>query len=228
MAMWNIVNGRGGEIETGGRWIGTNGDRCGSTDGDKIVSDRYPKMAAGYTIMSSKAASCTQGGVALTWRENNLSFEVELVMFYGPNMPTFQLKMGDKQIYVMGSYIPPNCARGVEDICRAMKACSAGCKLLIMGDLNSNAKFPRDKREEVIVNLLDKLFLVDLSRGFWLGLLAGPPQGRGGCGAKEGGRRGTTHSQITFWHKQRRCASLRAWGSACRGSSTPIIAQSLR
>jgi hypothetical protein len=99
----------------------------------KFVSDRCPKMAAGYTIMSSKVASCTQGGVALTWRENNLSFEVQLVMFYGPNMLTFQQKMGDKQIYVMGTYIPPNCTRGVEDIRQATKACPAGCKLLIMG-----------------------------------------------------------------------------------------------
>ncbi len=37
----------------------------------KFVDDRYPKMAAGYTIMSSKAASCAQGGMALAWSENN-------------------------------------------------------------------------------------------------------------------------------------------------------------
>ncbi len=62
----------------------------------KFVNDRYPKMVAGYTVMSSKAVSCTQGGVALAWRENNLSFEVESVMFYGPNTLTFQLKTGDE------------------------------------------------------------------------------------------------------------------------------------
>jgi hypothetical protein len=42
------------------------------------------KTAAGYTIMCSKAVSCTQGGVALVWKENNLRFEVKLVLFHGP------------------------------------------------------------------------------------------------------------------------------------------------
>ncbi len=134
----------------------------------KFVDDRYPKTATGYTIMSSKAASCSQGGVALAWREDNLKFEVESVLFHGPNTLTFQLMTGDKQIYVMGTYIPPNCTRGVEDIRRAAEACPVGCKLLVIGDLNINVRFPRDEREEVIVDLLDKLGLVDSLHGYWL------------------------------------------------------------
>jgi hypothetical protein len=55
----------------------------------KFVNDWYPKMAAGYTVMSSKVASCSQGGVALVWRENDLKFEVELVLFHSLNMLTF-------------------------------------------------------------------------------------------------------------------------------------------
>jgi hypothetical protein len=31
----------------------------------KFVDDWYPKTAVGYTIMSSKAVSCSQGGMAL-------------------------------------------------------------------------------------------------------------------------------------------------------------------
>jgi hypothetical protein len=129
--------------------------------------DNHPKMAAGYTIMSSKAAICAQGGMTLVWRKNNLNFKVKLVMFYGPNTLTFQIKMGDDHIYVMGMYIPPNCTRGVEDIPQATEACPAGCKLLIMGDLNT-IEFPRNELEEVILNLLNKLCLVDSLRGFWL------------------------------------------------------------
>ncbi len=134
----------------------------------KFVDDWYPKMAVGYTIMSSKVASCSQGGVALTWRENDLKFEVELVLFHGPNTLTFQLTLGDEQIYIVGMYIPPNYRRGVEDICRAAEACPAGCKLLVIGDLNINVGFPRDKREEVFVDLLNELCLVDSSRGYQL------------------------------------------------------------
>jgi hypothetical protein len=83
-------------------------------------------------------------------------------------MLTYQLKTGHKQIYVVGMYIPPNFSRGVEDIYRAAEACLAGCKLLIMGDLNANVGFLHNEQEEVIVNLLDKLCLVDLLHGFWL------------------------------------------------------------
>jgi hypothetical protein len=101
-------------------------------------------MVAGYTIMSLKVASSTQGGVALAWRENNPSFEVKLVRFYGPNTLTYQLKTGDKQIHAVGMYIPPNCTRGAEDIRQAAEACPAGCKLLIMGDLNTNIEYPCD------------------------------------------------------------------------------------
>ncbi len=133
-----------------------------------FFDDWYLKTATGYMIMSSKVASCSQGGVALAWRENKLKFKVKLVLFHGPNMLTFQLTMGDEQIYVVGTYIPPNCTRGVEDIRRAVEAYPAGCKLLVMGDLNINAGFPCDKQEGVIVNLLNKLCLVDSSRGYQL------------------------------------------------------------
>jgi hypothetical protein len=75
---------------------------------------------------------------------------------------------GDERIYAVGTYIPPNCMRGVEDICRAVEACSAGCKLLDMGDLNINVRFPCDEQEEVIMDLLDKLCLVDSLRGYRL------------------------------------------------------------
>jgi hypothetical protein len=116
----------------------------------------------------------------------------------------------------VGTYIPPNCTRGVEDIRRAAEVHPAGCKLLVMGDLNINIGFPHDKREEVIVNLLDELGLVDL--------LNGPPQKHDGRGAKSVGRCGITCNQTMFCCKQRRRACLQAWGSASHASSTPIIA----
>ncbi len=132
----------------------------------KFVDDWYPKIAAGYTIMCYKVASCAQGGVALAWRENDLRFEVELVLFHSPNTLMFQVTTGDEQINIMGTYIPLNCTRGVEDIRQAAEACPAGCKLLVMGDLKVYVGFPCDEQEEVIVNLLDELCLVDLSRGY--------------------------------------------------------------
>jgi hypothetical protein len=60
------------------------------------------------------------------------------------------------------------------------------------------------------------------------GLLAGLPPGHNGRGAKNGGRHGTTCSQTTIWHAQRRWAYLQVWGSTSHGSSTPIIVPLLR
>ncbi len=47
------------------------------------------------------------------WKEDNLKFEVKLVLFnQSPNTLTSQLATGDEQFYVIGTYIPPNRMRG--------------------------------------------------------------------------------------------------------------------
>ncbi len=133
----------------------------------KLVDDRHPKTASGYTIMCSKAVSRHQGGVALVWKENNPKFEVESVLFNnGPNIVTFQLTTGDKRFYVIGIYVPPDSSNGVGDLRRAWEACPQGCKLIVLGDFNINFGYPRDKREEIIVDLLDEINLIDSSRRF--------------------------------------------------------------
>ena len=48
----------------------------------------------------------------------------------------------------------------------AWEACPMGCKPIVMGDLNINFGFPRDEREEIIVDLLDEINLIDTSRRF--------------------------------------------------------------
>jgi hypothetical protein len=128
----------------------------------KLVNDRHPKTASGYAIMCSKAVSGHQGGVALMWKEDDPKFVVELVLFNnGPNIVTFQLVMGDERLYVIGIYIPPDCNKGVDDLRRAWDACPQGCKPIVLRDLNINFGFPRDEREKVIVDLLDKINLID-------------------------------------------------------------------
>jgi hypothetical protein len=172
----------------------------------KVIDNRYPKTAAGYTIMCSKAASCAQGRVVLVWKEDDLKFKVELVLIHGLNTLTFQLATGDEQFHVVGTYIPPHCTRGVEDLQQVAEACPAGCKLLVMGDLNVNVEFPCDKREEVIVDLLDTAIWETHRVGISYRLCTGPPPGHDGHGAKKGGQHDTTQSQITSWCAQRKWA----------------------
>ncbi len=61
----------------------------------KIVDDRHPKAASGYTIMCSEAVSAHQGGIALLWVEDDPKFEVKLVQFQnGPNIVPCQIVTG--------------------------------------------------------------------------------------------------------------------------------------
>jgi hypothetical protein len=76
MGTWNIVNRRGGRLKQVAAGLGQMGMGVAVLMKKKFVDSRYPKMAAGFTIMSSKAACCAQGCVTLAWRKNNLRFEV--------------------------------------------------------------------------------------------------------------------------------------------------------
>jgi len=135
----------------------------------KLVDDRHPKTAYGYTIMCLKAVSGHQGGVALVWKEDDLQFTVESVLFNnGPNIVTFQVETGDVRFYVIGVYIPPDCRTGVDDLRRAWDACPQGCKPVVLGDLNINFGYPRGQQEGIIVDLLDEINLIDSSRRFRL------------------------------------------------------------
>ena len=66
--------------------------------------------------------------------------------------------------YLLGSTSPQMTLGGWIRV--AWEACPVGCKLIILGDLNTNFGFPWDEQEKIIVNLLDKINLVDTSHSF--------------------------------------------------------------
>ncbi len=68
----------------------------------------------------------------------------------------------------MGTYIPPNNTTGVDALRKAWASCPANCVPLILGNLNVNFEHPRDAQEEQIIDLLDKINLVDTSQKFAL------------------------------------------------------------
>jgi hypothetical protein len=67
----------------------------------------YTRMMSGYKVLSTKAPSKHQGGIALLWQPDHEAFEIEATRIVTPNLITFQLVMGDKQYYLMGIYTPP-------------------------------------------------------------------------------------------------------------------------
>jgi hypothetical protein len=84
------------------------GVNCAFLTKVKVTNDRYPRCASEFKVISLKATSHSQGGIALLWNKGHASFEVEAVKIVTPNLLTFQLVTGYKQFYMLGIYIPPN------------------------------------------------------------------------------------------------------------------------
>ncbi len=110
--------------------------------------------------------SHNQGEIALLWKENHGEYEVKLACVIMPNILTLKLVTGDEQFYCMGMYIPPTDMIEVEDLWTAWEACPAGCTPIVLGDLNIILRDPRNKQEEIIVNLLDNINIVNMSPWF--------------------------------------------------------------
>ncbi len=67
---------------------------------------------------------------------------------------------------MIGAYIPPADTMGVDGLRAAWATCPSTCKPLLLGDLNIDFGSPQTGREEAIVDLLDKINLVDMPRKY--------------------------------------------------------------
>ncbi len=134
----------------------------------KIIDDHYTPMTLGYKVLTTKAPSKHQGGIALLWQPEHEAFEIEATKIMTLNLITFQLVTGDQRYYVIGIYIPPNNTEGEINLRVAWEACPANCHPIVMGDLNINVGNPRNDCRADIANLLDEINLLDTSRKFTL------------------------------------------------------------
>ena len=132
----------------------------------KLMDDCHTCLASGYKVLTTKAASHNQGGIALLWRENHPGYKVESACIVTLNLLTFLLVTGDEQFYCMGTYIPPTNTMGVDNLRAAWEACPKGCIPVVLGDINIDFRDPWHEREELIVDLLDNINLIDMSRQY--------------------------------------------------------------
>jgi hypothetical protein len=164
LAAWNICCRRNAGFSSASKGLVQMGVGLAILTETKVTDDCHPCLASGYKILASKAARHNQGGIALLWKENCGDYEVELACIIMPNLLTFQLVTGKKRFNCMGVYIPPTDTMVVKDLWDACEACPAGCTPLVLGDLNINFSNPQNKREELIVHLLEDINVVDASR----------------------------------------------------------------
>ena len=143
IATWNIRSGRGTGLAAAAKGLRQMGVGCAVLTETKLTDDWYPKFVSGYRVISSKAASPHQGGVALIWKESeDQGFLVEAAHIVSPNILTFQLITGDERFFVIGAYIHPADTTGVDDLRAAWAKCPLNCKPLLLGDLNLDFRAP--------------------------------------------------------------------------------------
>jgi hypothetical protein len=163
IATWNIRSGRGAGLTAAAKGLCHLGVGCAVLTETKLTNERYPKLISGYQVILTKAASPQQGGVALLWRAEHQDFEVKAVNIISPNILMFQLVTGEDRFFVVGACIPPADTMGVDDLRATWAKCPVNCKPLLLGDLNIDLQ---TKREEIIMDLLDKMNLVNVSHKF--------------------------------------------------------------
>jgi hypothetical protein len=108
LATWNICCRRNTGLISAAKGLAQMGVNCADLTEVKIMNGKYPRCTSGFKIISSKATSHSQGGIALLWNKGHACFEVEAAKIVTPNLLTFQLVTGYKRFYVMGIYISPN------------------------------------------------------------------------------------------------------------------------
>jgi hypothetical protein len=168
LATWNICCRQNTGSTSVAKGLVQMGVNCVVLTKVKIMNNKYPRCASGFKVISSKAKSHSQGGIALLWNKGHASLEVKAAIILTPNLLTFQLVMGYELFYVMGIYIAPNDTTRVAALHAAWALCPANCIPLVLGNLNINFEHPRDAQEEQITNLLDKINFVDTSQKFAL------------------------------------------------------------
>jgi exonuclease III len=72
----------------------------------KITDECYTHHSCGYEIRALKATSTSQGGVAICWRDNEIS-QAEGIRFHGPNVISCEITSGQRRWLLIGAYIPP-------------------------------------------------------------------------------------------------------------------------
>ena len=94
IATWNIRCGQNLGLASAAKGLAQMGIGAAILTKMKITDDWYPKLTSGYKVISLKATTNKQGGIALVWKEGHSSFGVEAARMVTPNLLTFQLVTG--------------------------------------------------------------------------------------------------------------------------------------
>lgn len=168
IATFNIRSGRGERLVSATRAMQQlNVDVALLTEA-KLTDEMYARHSFGYEIQATRAMHHSQSGVALCWRDTDVS-QVEGVCQHGPNVISCELVSGARRWLVIGAYIPPN-----EDDGRTLEHVSAAqgrrprLPVILLGDLNVDfSSIPEGARRGTgIATAVASLGVEDMARHF--------------------------------------------------------------
>jgi hypothetical protein len=165
-ALFNIRSGRNRGLEAALRVMDQLGVDIGFLVETKLTGGIYTWHSLGYNVLASTATLSSSGGIALFWR-GNILYKVKETRVWGPNVISLHLMMGKCRFYVVGCYIPPSNLATLRCVDKAWSECPCGAHPILVGNLNINLCAPRTECKETIVEQVEAMGLVDMSRHFW-------------------------------------------------------------
>ncbi len=160
LAMFNICSGRNGGLKSALRAMAKTEVGCGILTETKITGDIYTCFSLWYNVFALNTNSVRQGGIAFFWRDNNF-YEIKETKFWGPNVLSFELVTSATCFYVVGAYILPlDPGTALSHVELAWKKCPAGCKCILLGNLNANVLTPHDECQDTITEMVDSMDLL--------------------------------------------------------------------
>jgi exonuclease III len=174
MITYNIIAGGGSRINMALRAMAAMHVDLGIFTETKLTNEMYTHDCLGYSILATKAASSSLGGVALFYRQQSIGWSVEGPQTHGPNVVSCKLIAGDVCWNVIGVYIPPSEDSGVtlHFIEEAVRA-HIGYPIILLGDINVDFNRINTNRAEDIATAIAQHGLRDVGdyflhpRGRW-------------------------------------------------------------
>jgi len=166
---WNIQSGRNSRLETALRALGVVGVDLAFLTETKLTDGIYTRFSSDYHVLATNAASRTQGGVALVYRDSPY-WQVESAVLHGPNVISAEIVSGNKRYGIVGAYIPPKDSTTSVHVTAALdRFASRRRQVILVGDLNINLDSPESERDVEIAQLLANAGLRDMHHHFKTG-----------------------------------------------------------
>jgi exonuclease III len=163
---YNIRSGRNSNLQIAGRAFRQNNLDIIIVSKTKIDTLAYFQHIEGYRVITTKAPSAHQGGVALFYRDHpKQGWSIESVRTHGSNVLSCILHTGRTRYPIIGVYLAPSHLDDLPHIQHALQ-CFPREKVILLGDFNTNLDDFTKPRTRQILQICAQYDLQDMLSHF--------------------------------------------------------------